>query len=107
MLFVVALVASYCVLISSPSATASLAVGGVGIALLLSTRAYCALFQPFVDRHRSAQAGDPPGHARARRRGHVWLRISALTDGLLPRPFEVRRREHSLLPVAVPARIVR
>ena len=98
MYFLVALVASDCVLISSNSFGASSAAGAAVLALLLSARAFWAFLflQPFVARQTPATAGDPPGHARARLSGHIWLWVGDSTTGFKARNFELRRREQNL-----------
>jgi hypothetical protein len=93
----VALVASHCVFVlSSGLGTASVA-GVVVLAFLLSARAFWATLslQPFVAHQTPALAGDPPGHARARLSGHIWLRVGTSTTGLYARTFELRRREQT------------
>ena len=100
MYFLVALVASDCVLFSSSSFGAALAAGVAVLAFLLSARAFWAFLflQPFVARQTPANAGDPPGHARARLSGRIWLWVGDSTTGFKARNFELRRREQSLNP---------
>jgi hypothetical protein len=98
MYFLVALVASDWGLFSSSSLGACSAAGVAVLVLLLSARAFWAFLflQPFVARQTPAIAGDPPGHARARLRGHIWLWVGDSTTGLKARNFELRRREQNI-----------
>jgi hypothetical protein len=110
MYFLVALVASDWGLFSSSSLGASSAAGVAVLAFLLSARAFWAFLflQPFVARQTPAIAGDPPGHARARLCGHIWLWVGDSTTGFYARNFELRRREQNItLPFAQAVGIVR
>ena len=100
MYFLVALVASHCVLISSSTLGAASVAGVAVLALLLSARAFCAplFLQPFVARQTPAVAGDPPGHARARFSGRIGLWVGDLTTGLQARTFGTRGREQDYTP---------
>jgi hypothetical protein len=110
MYFVVALVASHCVLVSSSSLGTALVAGVAVLGFLLSLRAFYAplIFQPFVTRQTPALIGDPPGHARARLSGRIWLWVGDLTTGFHARTFERRKREQTYaLPIAQVVGIVR
>ena len=110
MYFLVALVASDWGLFSSSNLGASSAAGVAVFAFLLSARAFWAFLflQPFVARQTPAIAGDPPGHARARLSGHIWLWVGDSTTGFYARNFELRRREQNItLPFAQAVGIVR
>ena len=110
MYFFVALVASHCVLVSASAFGVSFAAGVAVLSLLLSARAFWAplFLQPFVARQTPAFAGDPPGHARARFSGRIWLWVGDSTTGLYARTCELRRREQVYtLPQAQAVGIVR
>jgi hypothetical protein len=110
MYFLVALVASHCVFVSSSDLGTSLVAGVVVLALLLSVRAFCALLflQPFVSRQKTpAVAGDPPGHARARFSGRIWLWVGELTTGLQTRFGSRGREQDYTIPQAQAVGIVR
>jgi hypothetical protein len=97
MYFVVASVASNCVLISSSDLGTALVAGVAVLGLLLSARAfYAQLFlQPFVARQVPALAGDPPGHARARFRVPYLAVGRGFDDGIPTLDFELRGREQT------------